>query len=98
MSKNNLLGFAKIQFTSGLIIDGIAVQRAGHRVWATPPARPRIADNALVHDPRGRLKYQQLIEFANHGVRASWNRQVLRAVRAEHPDLFHETDEEWLFE
>lgn len=98
MSKNSLLGFAKIQFTSGLIIDDIAIQRAGSRVWATPPARPQIEDNALVRDERGRPRYHQLIDFANHGVRASWNRQVLRAVRNEHPDLFDEINEKRLFD
>ena len=94
MSKNSLLGFAKIQFTSGLIIGEIAIQRSGNRVWASPPARPWIEDNALMRDHRGRPRYQSLIDFANHGVRASWNRQVLRAVRAEHPDLFKDIDDD----
>lgn len=92
MAKNTLLGFAKVQFTSGLIIDEIAVHRSGSRVWAAPPARAWIDNDALVRDERGRLKYQPLIDFANHGVRASWSRQVITALRDAQPELLKDTD------
>ena len=93
--KGSLLGFAKVQFSSGLIMAEIGVHRGGHRVWAAPPARlwlDREAD-ALVRDELGNPKYQPIIEFANHGVRASWSRQVIRAVQLVHPALFSDMDE-----
>jgi hypothetical protein len=93
LAKNSLLGFAKVQFSSGLIVGEIAVHRSGGRVWASPPARPCIENDTLVRDAKGKAKYQSLISFANHGVQASWSRQVLRALRAVHPDLFDDQDE-----
>ena len=92
ISKHSLIGFAKVQFSSGLTISEIAVHRSGSRVWAAPPARPWIEDNTLVRDARGKPRYQPLIEFASHGVRASWSRQVVNVVREAHPDLFVGTD------
>lgn len=92
-SKNSLLGFARVQFSSGLVISEIAIHRAGSRVWAAPPARPMLDGHALMRDDRGKAKYQQLISFANHGVRSSWSRQVLKAVADAHPDLFQGVDE-----
>jgi hypothetical protein len=91
--KHTLLGFAKVQFSSGLIINDIAIHRTGNRVWASPPARPWIENDALKRDERNKIKYQTLISFANHGVQASWSRQVLRALRKEHPELFRDEDE-----
>src|ERR1051325_3477655 len=84
--RNTLLGLAKVQFSSGLIIEEIAVHRHGNRAWAQPPARPRIDNNTLVMDGN-RPRYQPIISFANQGVRASWSRQVIRAIREVHPDL-----------
>jgi hypothetical protein len=93
LHKNTLVGIAKVRFSSGLTIAEITVHRSGSRVWASPPARPWIENGALVIDERGRPRYQQIIEFANHGVRASWSRQVINALCEAHPDLFPEMDE-----
>jgi hypothetical protein len=92
LTKGTLLGFAKVQFSSGLVIAEITVHRSGSRVWASPPARPWIKDDRVVHDERGRAKYQPLISFANHGVQASWSRQVLRALHDAHPEVFETQD------
>jgi DNA-binding transcriptional LysR family regulator len=81
-----------VQFSSGIIIGDIAVHRRGEQMWASPPARPWIEDNELARDDRGKPKYQTVIGFVNHGVRASWSRQVIAALRDAHPDLF----QEWL--
>jgi len=88
MPKNSLLGFAQVQFSSGLIISEIAVHRSGSRMWATPPARPWVASFPPDAPPPDKPRYQPIITFANHGVQASWSRQVLTALRAEQPDLF----------
>ena len=96
LHKNTLVGFAKVRFSSGLTIGEIGVHRSGSRVWASPPARPWIEDGALVLDERGRPKYQSIIEFANHGVRSSWSRQVINALCEAHPNLFMNDDDERL--
>ena len=92
LARQTLLGFARVQFTSGLTISEIAVHRSGSRVWAAPPSRPWIEEGDLVKDDRGKIKYQPLISFANHGVQASWSRQVIAAVREAQPELFTEAD------
>jgi len=86
------MGYARVQFSSGLSIAEIAVHRSGSRVWATPPSRPWLEDGSVVKDDRGKIKYQTLISFANHGVQASWSRQVIAAVREVHPELFTDAD------
>lgn len=88
LRRNSLLGFATVRFSSGLTIAEIAVHHSGDQVWAAPPARPWIEDDSLVRDERGKWRYQQIISFANHGVRASWSRQVIRALREVHPEVF----------
>jgi hypothetical protein len=88
ISKGTLLGFAKVQFSSGMIVSEIAIHRTGTRMWAAPPSRPWIENNALVIGENGRPRYQPIISFANHGVQGSWSRQVLNALCEEHPDLF----------
>ena len=94
MHKNSLKGFAKVQFGSGLIIAEIAVHHQGSRAWAQPPARPWIENDELVRDgERGRIRYQPLISFANHGVQSSWSRQVIRAVREGVPGELPEGDD-----
>lgn len=94
LHKNTLLGFAKVQFSSGLIIGEIAVHRSGNRMWAAPPSRPWIENGAVVIGERGRPRYQSIIGFANHGVQASWSRQVLNALSEEHPALFPDAVED----
>lgn len=87
LHQNTLIGFAKVQFSSGLIVAEIAIHRHGSRVWAQPPSRPWIDKGNLVRDERGKIRYQPVISFANHGVQASWSKQVLRALREVHPNL-----------
>jgi hypothetical protein len=85
----SLLGFVKIQFSSGLILDGIGVHFAGSRSWASPPSRPSIKGNAVVvNEVTGKPFYTTVVDFSSHGVRSSWNKQVLKALRQVHPELF----------
>ena len=92
LHQNTLIGFAKVQFASGLIINGIAVHVAGSRMWASPPLRPLLKDNAVIVDEAGRRQYAPVIDFATHGVRSRWSRQVLAALREAHPDLLTNGD------
>jgi len=91
MRKNSLLGFARVQFGSGLIISEIAVHAAGSRAWAQPPARPWLDGNKLVLTEAGKVRWTPVVHFANHGVQASWSRQVINALREAHPEVLPET-------
>jgi hypothetical protein len=90
LHKNSLVGFATVQFGSGLIVAEIPIFIAGSRAWASPPARPWVdSDGALVLDEKtGRPRYLPVLRFANHGVRSSWSKQVLAALKAAHPEIF----------
>jgi hypothetical protein len=88
LADGSLLGFAKIQFSSGLIVAEIGIHRTGSKSWAAPPSRPWFKGTELILDEAGKLRWQPLLEFMNHGTRASWSRQCVAAVRAEHPELF----------
>ena len=90
VQRNTLLGFARVQFGSGLIVSEIAIHVAGSRAWAQPPARAWIEDNKLILTETGRPRWQPIIDFANHGVRASWSRQVLAALREARPEVLPE--------
>jgi hypothetical protein len=88
LRKNTLRGFAKVQFPSGVIIAEVGIHVAGSRAWASPPSRPWVKDNAVMLDEAGKPRWQPLIEFTTHGVRSSWSRQVIAAVREEYPEVF----------
>jgi hypothetical protein len=93
LRKNTLIGFAKLQFASGLIVSEIAVHVAGSRIWASPPSRPWLKDNVVVLDKAGKPRFSPVIDFATHGLRSSWSRLVLTALRETHPELFPDYDE-----
>jgi hypothetical protein len=88
----SLRGFASVRFGSGLEMYDVAIHVRGSRQWSSPPARPFTRDGAVIADEvTGKAKWQPLIGFSSHAVRASWSRQILKAVRAAHPEAFAES-------
>jgi hypothetical protein len=87
LKSGSMVGFARVQFPSGLIVDGIGIHVAGSRAWASPPGRPWIEGGELVRDERGKPQYSAIISFANHGVRSRWSDAVLAAVNEVHPEI-----------
>jgi hypothetical protein len=92
LRRNSLAGFVKVQAASGLIFNEVAVHQVGSRVWCSPPSRPWLRDGALVLDEAGKPRWQPLIEFATHGVRSSWSRQIVRALVEAFPDALPQAD------
>ncbi len=92
LARGSLVGFCSVQFASGMIVREIALHRMGTRAWASPPARPWTKGNELVLDENGKLKWQPLIDFATHGVRASWSHQIVAALHQAFPEAFDETE------
>lgn len=96
--QNTLRGFARAQMSSGMIIDDIQVHQAGSKTWANPPSSPRLdANGVAVRGERNKIRYDRTVSFFNHGTEASWSRQVIAALRAQHPealddDAAHEAD------
>lgn len=88
---STLRAFVAVQFASGLIVEGVGLHVAGSREWASPPARQWLRDGQPVLDQDGKPQWIPVVRFASHGVRSSWSRQVIAAVRAAHPEILADT-------
>jgi hypothetical protein len=87
LRKGTLRGFAEVQFWTGAIWGGIGLHQAGDRVWASPPARPMVDSNgAVLRDEKGKVRYFQIIRFANHACQRQWSELVTRTVLDAYPD------------
>lgn len=84
----SLLGFARVRFRSGVIVDRVTIHAAGSKAWAGAPGAPWIGkDGQLVRDERGKIQYSPVIRFADHGVRSRWSDEVIEAMRRQYPDV-----------
>lgn len=89
MQKGALLGFAKIELPSGMIIVDCTICTGPNGPWASPPSKAMIGRDGLVmKDQADKVRYQPLIEFTSKDVRNRWSDAVLQAVREAHPDVF----------
>ena len=94
MRRNSLLGFVSIQFPSGMIMHEIAVLKAGSKIWCSPPSRAWLDGDAVVRDEiTNKTKYSPLVEFSTHGVRSTWSRQIVTAMRQQHPEVLEEQED-----
>jgi hypothetical protein len=86
--RGSLLGFVRIQFPSGLILNDVGLHANSGKVWASPPAKPWVRDNiAVIDEVTRKPKYLAVVDFANHGVRRQWSEQIIRAMRSAYPEL-----------
>lgn len=55
LPKNSLLGFAQVEFPSGLIISDVTILTGDRGLWASPPSKPmRVAHPEMFdHSPQG---------------------------------------------
>ena len=87
MRKNTLLGFAKIELPSGLIISDVTILTGERGPWASPPSKPMVGrDGVVLKDDAGKLRYSPVIEFASKEVRNRFSAAVVDALRASHPE------------
>lgn len=89
MRRNTLLGFAKVEFPSGLIIADVTVFKGERGCWASPPSKPMFGrDGIVMKDDAGKLRYSIIIEFVSKDIRNRWSDSVIEALRAAHPEVF----------
>lgn len=87
LRRDTLHGFAKVRLPSGLEVADIGIHARGGQTWAAPPSRPMLdQDGKALRDETGKVRYVPMIGFYNHGTRASWSRQIIKALRAQYPD------------
>lgn len=89
LPRNNLIGFAKIELASGMIVSEVAILKSASGVWASPPGRPMIGPGGVVlKDEDGRVRHSTVIEFTSREIRDLWSAAVVEAVRAAYPGAF----------
>ena len=89
MRKNSLLGFARVELPSGMVIHDVTILTGERGPWASPPSKPMIGrDGTALTDDKGKLRYSPVIEFASKEVRDRFSAAVVAALRASHPDAF----------
>ena len=49
MRKNSLLGFARVQFSSGMIVSDVVVLNGERGPWASPPSKPQIGSDGMAY-------------------------------------------------
>lgn len=89
MRKNTLLGFAKSEMPSGMIMADISVLMGNNGPWASPPGKPMIGrDGIVMKDDRGKIRYSPFIEFASKESRDRFSNAVIEALRKSNPEAF----------
>src|SRR6516165_4750555 len=85
-----LLGFLSVERPSGLIINNckLMVGPQGRR-WIGMPAVKQLApDGSPRLGPDGKPVWNQIVEFRDRAIRDRFDRIVLAALRAAHPEAF----------
>jgi DNA-binding cell septation regulator SpoVG len=87
MQRGALVGSAKIELPSGVIIHDINVMDGASGPWAAMPRRVQVDRNGVaLRDSEGRVKYAPIIEFATRELRDRFSSEVIAALRAAHPE------------
>lgn len=89
MARNSLLGFAKVEFPSGMIVSDVTVLQGEKGPWASPPSKPMTGrDGAVKKGDDGKVRYTPIIEFTSKDIRNKWSEAVIAAMQAAHPEVF----------
>ena len=88
MRKGSLLGFARVELPSGMILHDVTVLTGERGPWASPPSKPMIdRDGVAMKDVNGKARYTPLIEFTSKGIRERFSDAVIAALRVAHPEV-----------
>src|SRR5690348_14715484 len=87
LRKGGLLGFAKVELPSGMILADVAILTGERGPWASPPSKPIInRDGQALKDASGRIRYQAIVEFRDKATRDRWSAAIIEALRQAHPE------------
>ena len=85
--KGSLLGFARVELASGMILADVTVLLGENGPWASPPSKPMIGrDGTAMKDAAGKVRYSPLVEFISKEVRQRFSAGIVDSLRAAHPD------------
>jgi hypothetical protein len=84
----SMIAFLSVQTSSGMILHDLRLMTGHDGFWIALPSKLLVdADGQPRTDLAGKKQYAPLIEFHDAKVAANFKRQVLDAVRREHPEL-----------
>ncbi len=84
-----LLGFARIELPSGLVLADVTVLMGDRGPWASAPSKPMIGkDGTATKDAAGKIKYVPVVEFTSKEVRQRFSDAVVAGLQAAHPEVF----------
>jgi DNA-binding cell septation regulator SpoVG len=87
LRKGSLLGFAKIELPSGMVITDVTILTGDRGPWASPPSKPMIdRDGVAMKDAAGKVRYSPIIEFTSKEVRERFSAAVIDGLRASNPE------------
>ena len=86
---NSLLGFAKVELPSGMILNDVTILTGAHGPWASPPSKPMVGrDGTVMKGDDGKVRYTPIVEFTSKEIRTRWSDSVIEALRAARPEVF----------
>jgi DNA-binding cell septation regulator SpoVG len=87
LRRNSLLGFAKVELPSGMVVTDVTILTGKRGPWASPPSKPMIdRDGVVMKDANGKIRYVPIIDFVSKDVRNKFSAAVIEAMRASHPE------------
>jgi hypothetical protein len=93
LRRNSLLGFAKVELPSGMIIVDVTILTGERGPWASPPSKPMLdRDGVVLRDEKNKVRYQPVIEFTSKNVRDRFSTQVIAALRESHPKVLEDAE------
>jgi DNA-binding cell septation regulator SpoVG len=89
LQKGALLGFAKVEMPSGMVIAEVTIMRGERGEWASPPSKPLVGrDGTAMKDAGGKPRYVPLVSFTSKELRDRFSTAVIEALRTTHPEAF----------
>ena len=88
LSRNSLLGFARVRTPSGMVFHEVGVYRKNGSFWASPASKPRIGrDGVQMKDSASKPIYTPFVTFSSKDIRDRWSNAVIDAMRVAHPEV-----------
>ncbi len=89
LRKGSLLGFAKVELPSGMVLADVTILVGDRGPWASPPSKPLIdRDGMVIKDANGKTRYSPVVEFTSKDIREKFSAAVIESLRAAHPGVF----------
>lgn len=89
MRRGSLLGFAKIELPSGMVVHDVTILTGERGPWASPPSKPMVGrDGVVMKDGNGKVRYSPIVEFKSKEIRDRWSAAVIEAMREAHAEAF----------